>query len=169
MIYEFHEKNPNHFTFNQEYRGKDDKKREYLTYNHPENFDEVIENDNIKIKNNNMGCMSCALTQNFKDVNGFDVFNNFVVTNYLNLCLIRMTNKFGLVKTKLDNPPVFHPWHPRKSKKPDEKKFMIKLNKKFQNEKIINAERGLSYINNNFELVEKENVWTLVKKKNSEF
>jgi hypothetical protein len=73
FIYKFHKKNPNFFTYNRELRGRDRELRFYLEKKYPSMLQ--LEKSDKVIRNGNYGCLSCSLTKNFIDVNGFDIFD----------------------------------------------------------------------------------------------
>jgi len=158
-IYEYHEKNENRFTWNKELRGNNIEFRKELTTKYYKDINPILLKDNLKLKNGNMGCMSCTLTSNYRDVNGFDTFD-YPVTNHLKLCMIRMMNKFGLQTEAIDH-IVYHPFHPRGKKA--NKDMMKRIVNSFKNKKTVMAEKGLHYMKNNYTLKRDNNVYTLEK------
>ena len=135
FIYNFHEENENHFTFNYESRGKDENIARVLTKSYVSDAIKKYKTDIFKIKKGNMGCMSTTLTENYRGVDGFDIIGKNV-TNHLKLCMIRMKNKYGLIDIGLDK-MVYHPFHTR-GRKP-EKELMKTIVNKYKKENITRA------------------------------
>jgi hypothetical protein len=133
----FHTKHPRYFTYNQEARGKNDRLRFELTDKYYPTMNK-FKSDTHKIKKGNVGCLSCAPTEFFWGVGGFDMFNT-VYTNHLKLCSIRMQNKYGL-KLKMLDQQVYHPFHPRGKK--GNKDEMRALVRRYKKEKVINPSLG---------------------------
>lgn len=75
----------------------------------------------------------------------------------------RMINKLGIKRVPLKF-PAFHSWHPTE-KDPIDKQFIRnKLEEVMKNQEIVNAEKGLSYMKDKFDIREDNNVIYLEKK-----
>jgi hypothetical protein len=157
-IYSYHENSEDElFTFSPEVRGRDSDHAYLLTEeHHPNIWNSLGKPLEIGLKNmKNWGCASTALTESFRKVNGFDLFNEseegmLVDRNTLALAIVRIRNLIPKLKIQRTGPLAYHPHHPR-GEEMIAKGFLRNRFKDFsKNKEIIKAEKGLEYMNKNF-------------------
>ena len=167
-VYSFHEERKKSiFTHNLEIRSKNKDYRFLLTENYFSSLgDFYIKKKSDKIVKKNIGCCSTSLLKNYLEVDGFDIFESkdtLLDRSTLRLCMHRMINKLKIKRVPLKF-PAFHSWHPTEEDPIDKKFIKNKLVQVMNNKGIVNAEKGLPYMRDKFEIKKDSGILYLEEK-----
>jgi hypothetical protein len=164
-IYNFREANQDvTFTYQREIRSNDQKNRFFLTDNYFSKIEDFYKRQwNDQVIGKNFGCVSTFKTDQCRTVNGFDIFytsdDKLVDRASVSLCLDRLKNKFGGRVIPLD-PAVLHSWHPMEDA-PVNAAFMNGVEANYRAKGVTQAEKGLSYMEERFDLVLNDGEYSL--------